>query len=169
MHMQRAGVSDDLLKRQRRLPHWQVGGSTYFITFRSRRGALPDAALRVIPAHLLHDQGVKYEFFFAVVMPDHVHLLIRPLQKSAGAWHDLRDILGPMKGACARSINKVLGTSGAVWQDESFDRIVRDQKEYEEKLTYMWNNPAKAGLVERPHDWPHYVFRPEDDRRAVRD
>ena len=155
-------TAHELLKRHR-LPHWQLGGSTYFITFRSRRGALPDAALRVIPPHFLHDHGVKYEFFFPVIMPDHVHLLIRPQEQSPGVWHDLRDTLGPMKGACARSINKVLATSGSVWQDESFDRIVSDQKEYEEKVQYMWNNPVNAGLVERAEDWPHYVFRPGAD------
>jgi REP element-mobilizing transposase RayT len=154
--------SDEVLKRNRRLPHWQLGGSTYFVTFRSRRGALPDPALSVIPAHLLHDHGVKYEFFFGVVMPDHVHLLITPLEKLPNVWCDLRDILGPMKGASARSINKLLATSGPVWQDESFDRIVRDQEEHEEKVAYMWNNPVKAGLVGRVEDWPHYVLRPSE-------
>lgn len=36
-------IDQDLHIRRRHLPHWQVGGNVYFITFRSARGVLPDA------------------------------------------------------------------------------------------------------------------------------
>ena len=53
----------------------------------------------------------------------------------------------------ARRINQLLGTDGAVWQDESWDRIIRDEEEMIEKLSYMMHNPVKAGLVRRPEDY----------------
>jgi hypothetical protein len=66
-----------------------------------------------------------------------------------------------IKGTSARSINNLLGTAGALWQEESFDRIVRDQNEYDEKLQYMWNNPVKAGLVKVSHEYQYFLYPPE--------
>ena len=75
-------------------------------------------------------------------MPDHVHLLIRPIGQ-----YTMPRILQGIKGASARRINERRGNAGPFWQDESWNRIVRDAGEFEEKLVYMANNPAKAGLV----------------------
>ncbi|MBZ0203591.1 MAG: hypothetical protein K8I03_11305 [Ignavibacteria bacterium] len=45
-----------------------------------------------------------------------------------------------------------------MWQDESFDRIIRDDKELNEKLNYMFNNPVKAGITENPWDYVGWYF-----------
>ena len=110
--------------------------------------------------HIEFDHAKKYELFFSVVMPDHVHLLLKPLEKSNNCWWSLAEIMRGIKGTSARFINSILGTSGAVWQEESFDRIVRDQKEYDEKLQYMWNNPVNAGVVEVSDEYDYFVFAP---------
>ena len=96
-----------------------------------------------------------------VVMPDHTHLLLQALANSAGTYIDLAEIMQGLKGASARSINKLLGRGGALWQEEYFDRIMRDAAEYEEKMEYMWKNPVKAGLVGNPEDYDFFVFPPE--------
>jgi REP element-mobilizing transposase RayT len=81
-------------------------------------------------------------------MPDHVHLILAPSENIS-----LSRITRGIKGALARLINKRRETAGAFWQDESWDRVVRDPEELREKLEYMLNNPVKAGLVTRPEDW----------------
>lgn len=149
-----------VIKRRHNLPHWEMEGAVYFITFRCAIGPLPPQALGQIKTSLLHDHGRRYELFMAVVMPDHVHLMIRPLPRPGGGQVGLPEILQGIKGASARAINKILGRGGAVWQRESFDRIVRDQEEFEDKCKYMWNNPVKAGLVARPEEWK-FIVRPE--------
>src|SRR5438094_99639 len=116
-------MDERLRKRRRHLPHWELGGSVYFITFRSARGLLPEPALRQVMVHILYDHGRRYDLHFAVVMPDHTHLLLQPLEKSPKAWHELSGILKALKGISARRINQLSGTSGTVWQEESFDRI----------------------------------------------
>src|SRR5687768_17310610 len=146
-------MEPELRKRRRHLPHWQLGGSVYFITFRSARGALPSVAMKQVITNVLHDHGCRYDHHFGVVMPDHTHLLLQPLTKAAGTWHELPEIMKSLKGVSARRINQLLGTSGTVWQEEYFDRIVRDAQEYEEKVNYMWNNPLKAGFVSDPEEW----------------
>ena len=46
-----------------------------------------------------------------------------------------------------------------VWLDENYDRIIRDNKEFQEKMNYIINNPAKANLVETAKDYKWlYIF-----------
>jgi REP element-mobilizing transposase RayT len=151
-------IDQDLHIRRRHLPHWQVGGSVYFITFRSARGSLPDAALRQVMENISYDHGKRYDLHLAVVMPDHVHLLLQPREKEAGRWFDLAEILKGIKGVSSRRINQLLETTGTVWQAENFDRIMRNEEEYLQKWEYMWNNPVKAGLVSQPEQYPFFVF-----------
>jgi putative transposase len=150
-------VTQDLVIRRRHLPHWQLGGSVYFVTFRSRRGSLPDEALRLVVDHLLYDHGKRYDLVFGVVMPDHVHVIFQPRESQPGTWYDLTAIMKGLKGASARRINQLLGTKGPVWQDEWYDRIIRDEQELEEKLLYLYHNPVKAGLVTDPEQYEFLV------------
>jgi hypothetical protein len=40
-----------------------------------------------------------------------------------------------------------------IWQDENFDRIIRDSEEYAQKMNYIIYNPVKAGFVAKPEDY----------------
>jgi REP element-mobilizing transposase RayT len=93
-----------------------MGGSTYFVTFRSARGVLPEVARKQVLENILCEHGKRADVLFGVVMPDHVHLLIRPLEKHPGIWNDLSKILQGIKGVSGRKINQLLGTTGSVWQ-----------------------------------------------------
>ena len=132
---------------KRHLPHWQVGGRSYFVTFRSVIGVLPSGALEIVKYHILFDHARRYDLLFGVVMPDHVHLLFRPLVKEDGSWYELPQIIRGIKGTSAKRINSLLGRSGSVWQEEYFDRMIRDEEEMLEKWNYMWKNPLKEGLI----------------------
>ena len=154
-------TAGDLVMRRHHLPHWQQVGSTYFVTFRSRRGALPDLALDAVRACVLHDHGKRYDLAAGMAMPDHIHLLIRPRMRDAASWYDLGEIMQGIKGTSARMINRVLGTAGSVWQRESFDRIVRDEVEFREKWAYIADNPVKRGLASATGEYRWYIRPPE--------
>jgi REP element-mobilizing transposase RayT len=83
-------------------------------------------------------------------MPNHVHLLLTPMPDVA-----LAVILQRVKGASARAANRVLRRSGTLWQHESWDTAIRSDKHFETVVEYIEFNPVKAGLCERPEDWPH--------------
>ena len=151
-------VTGRLTMRKHHLPHWQRGGSVYFVTFRSARGLLPEMARAEVVRCALHRHGISYDVIFGVAMPDHVHLVLRPRERSPGTWYDLSRIMKGIKGVSARSTNRALGTRGSLWQPESFDRIVRDQREFEEKLKYMLENPVRAGLVSQTEDYRFYIL-----------
>jgi hypothetical protein len=63
-------------------------------------------------------------------------------------------ILKSLKGASSRAANKMLNTTGPVWQEESFDHVLRLQESLKEKLEYIRQNPVRGGLVPRPEDYP---------------
>ena len=90
---------------------------------------------------ILHFQDQQYFVGCYVVMPNHCHLVIRPNMGT-----DLENILGAIKGVVSRFVNKANGTRGSLWQQESFDRIVRDEKHLYRVIQYIGNNPRLAGL-----------------------
>jgi REP element-mobilizing transposase RayT len=99
-------------------------------------------------SHLRSGDGTYYDLIAGIVMPDHVHALLRPKEGV-----ELPRILKGIKGVSARIVNEARGGRGELWQDESWDRIVRDQKELDEKLQYMLDNPVRAGLVNDGWDY----------------
>jgi Rad3-related DNA helicase/REP element-mobilizing transposase RayT len=94
-----------------------------------------------VAAALRHFDGERYTLGHFIVMPNHVHVLVRPL-----AGHTLSEILKSWKSFTAREINQSLGRTGTLWQDQSFDRIVRTPQALEQFAEYIRQNPAKAGL-----------------------
>jgi putative transposase len=70
-----------------------------------------------------------------------------------------------MQGLLAEAIHylkltfaKRLGR-GIFWQKRYYDRNVRDEREFREKLRYLHRNPVKAGLCQRPQEWARSSFR----------
>jgi REP element-mobilizing transposase RayT len=140
---------------RRRLPHYQKPSRPIFVTFcKLDREPFPPAARDIILKHCLHDDRKRFHLHAAVVMPDHVHLLLTPLQDENGWPYGLPLILKLIKGISARNINRLQSRSGPVWQEESFDHVLRTNESFEEKLEYIRQNPVRRGLAKQPEDYP---------------
>jgi REP element-mobilizing transposase RayT len=87
----------------------------------------------------------------AVIMPTHVHLLIR---NTLGRTGDLLADLAQFKGFSGRMANAILRRTGPFWAREDFDHWCRNADKVEDAVRYIRNNPVKAGLVKRWQDWP---------------
>jgi len=85
---------------------------------------------------LRHFDGDRYVLDEWVVMPNHVHVLVTPLGN-----HALSDILHSWKSFTANQINKARGTSGQLWQHESYDHIVRSERQLHHFRQYIRENP----------------------------
>ncbi len=103
---------------------------------------LPEIAAELESA-LRHFDGDRYILDAFVVMPNHVHVLVKPLP-----GHDLEEILHSWKSFTAHRINKRLGRSGQLWEHESFDHLLRSSKQLENLRKYIHENPRKAGLAD---------------------
>ncbi len=90
----------------------------------------------------------RYRLHAWCVMPNHVHVVAEPL-----ADHELPGILHSWKSYCAKQINRMVGRTGTLWQDESYDHLIRDGDDLERCVKYTIQNPGKAGLK----DWPWFA------------
>jgi putative transposase len=134
------------------LPHWQMGGAMYFVTFRifkpETTPSLATEERAVVKAAILSPHGQMWNVHTLTVMPTHVHILATPLLQAPGRWYSLSMILQRVKGGSSYHMNARRRAAGPLWQPESFDRIVRDEAEYLEEAIYILNNAVKAGLAE---------------------
>jgi REP element-mobilizing transposase RayT len=68
-----------------------------------------------------------------------------------------------LKRFTAREGNRILGFTGQpFWQDESYDRLVRDEGEFQRIVRYIETNPVNAGLVAMPEEFPWSSAGPID-------
>jgi putative transposase len=138
---------------KRNLPHWTMDGAIYFVTFRTKTGMLSFEEQEIVFRHIKRGNKKFYVLIAVVVMPDHVHLIFRPFKK-----YTLIRVMKGIKGVSARLINEDRNMRGTVWQDESYDRIIRNEEELQQKIRYMSLNPVKAELVEKPEDYPFWFY-----------
>ena len=145
---------------QRRLPHYEDPGNVYFITFNTATGYdLTDNDKDVTLAAIKYHADKKYKLYACAIMKTHVHLIIYPLKDYKGNFFSLAQIMHSIKSYSAHKINKILDKEGSIWLDENYDRIIRDDMDYIEKMNYIIYNPVKAGLVERPEDYKWLYYR----------
>ena len=105
---------------------------------------LKDDRLSLIANHAIHYfHNQHYELGASVVMPNHVHCIVRPFSAND---MQLEYIIGSWKSYTARRINLAIDQRGKLWQDESYDRIVRDEVHLWRCLQYIGRNPKKAGM-----------------------
>lgn len=103
-----------------------------------------------LQTRLQHFNGELYHLVCSVIMPNHCHAVIRPFQ-----GHELEDLIGAMKSITARHINAATGGNKDLWQQESYDRIIRDTVHLRKVINYIGRNPAGCGLPQ--HRWPRWI------------
>lgn len=108
----------------------------------------PRIALMVENA-LLYFDNERYCLHAWVIMPNHIHVLFTPK-----GW-TLTNIIQSWKSYTAKQANLILSKTGKFWQEDYFDRYIRDERHYWAVLNYIENNPVKAGLCQRKEDWPY--------------
>ncbi len=119
----------------------------------------------VVENALLRRYANLYTLWAYVVMPNHVHVFLRPkliarteVRATDNDWQEyapLKKITQYLKGNSAREANNILGRTGqSFWQEESYDHWARDEDEFYRIIAYIENNPVKAGLAPLPEGWP---------------
>ncbi len=149
---------------RRNLPHLQRDEKPHFLTFCTyRRRILPDWARSIVLDACLRANGTTVHLHAAVVMPDHVHLIFTPLlDLNKSEIISLARITKAIKGASSHLINRQLNSHERIWQEESFDRVLRSSEKLDDKIEYICNNPVRKGLVAVAEQYPWtWVADPE--------
>ena len=153
---------------KRRLPHFERPWAKYMVTFstREKRQLAPAERDIVLESVLYAHNHRQYQLFAACVMPDHVHLLFEPQIKEQDAagkpvFWSLREILQGIKSTTAHKINKAANVTGVhVWEEESFDRMMRGDADLEEKFHYICRNPWDNGVAPQTENY-RWLWTPE--------
>jgi hypothetical protein len=101
----------------------------------------PDAR-EVVSGSLGHFQGERWWTGDFVVMPNHVHGLFQPT-----SGYELEKVLGSVKGFVSTRLTKQGVKEGNLWQQENYDRLVRDREELDVWRRYIRGNPDKARIA----------------------
>jgi REP element-mobilizing transposase RayT len=152
----------------------------YFVTFNTLLKR-PLLANDLVHAAFLNfaERGLKFKVATGryVLMPDHLHVFVRiGHDMTLRRWESgLKQSLGkalaqlghkpttfPLRGVvpALRAEDRATGSTlktklKSFWQPGFFDRLLRRDESYAQKWDYVWRNPVRAGLVERPEDWPY--------------
>ena len=96
----------------------------------------------IVEEAIRHFDGERYQLHAWSIMPNHVHVIVEPEK----GW-ELKRIVYTWKSYTAHRINRYLNRKGQFWEQESYDHIIRSEKEYWFQIDYVWSNPDKAGLT----------------------
>jgi REP element-mobilizing transposase RayT len=182
---------------RRHLPHIEVPDGYFFTTACTKvRGELTEQERDEVLSAIRYMDGKKYDLDAAVVMPDHFHLLLHPKRKDAGWYYSLSEIFHSIKSYSARQILQLRQTlfvqepkvwtrktladpsrqvarrktqpENKIWQDENHDHLIRNEKDYSEKLQYILFNAVVKGLVSAPFEYPwlYWIGMPDQPNIA---
>jgi REP element-mobilizing transposase RayT len=129
-------------ERRRRIEAWTDAGHGSCLLHRAE-------AAQIVWDNWRHFASQRYDIGPWVIMPNHVHILIRV----HGGW-SLESIVRSWKSYSAKRLMAVTGVSAPVWLEDYWDRFIRDERHWQSTRAYIENNPVMAGLVSQPEDWP---------------
>lgn len=159
-------------KRRKTIKHYNIRGHGHFLTFscfkqlpllnqdRSRKW-LTDA---LKTAKITHN----FALWAYVIMPEHAHLLVYPLEQE----YNLSLFLKSIKQSVSKKAKEYLKYNNREWLEKltlkqgdkdifrfwqagpGYDRNINSKEELYEKIDYIHNNPVKSGIVSTPAEWP---------------
>lgn len=135
-----------------RLPHWRADDVRYYVTFRHRR-ELDETERRALLSALLRPEGRKWDLLILCVLPTATELIFTVREQPTGRPYELADIIEKAKVKAGKAIIKKTGERFPPFYHESYDRIIRDDVELEERWLAILESSVAAELTEDPEDW----------------
>jgi len=158
-------------KRRKTIKHYNIQGHAHFLTFSCYRQLplLNRDRSRYWLINAIEQAKTKYSYslWAYVIMPEHVHLLVYPLEQI----YDISLFLKAIKMSVARKAKHYLQENKQEWLDKltvkrgsrkvfrfwqsgpGYDRNINTKEELFEKFNYIHNNPVKRELVSAPEEW----------------
>ena len=126
-------------------------GQTYFVTAVTyqRRPILVDNASLLLEAIRYSRSRFQFDLQAFVILPDHFHLMIRPIDAS------LSRVMKCIKQRFAGQFKSAKNIRGRLWQHRFWDHVIRDDRDWKKHMNYIHFNPVKHGFVDDPFQWTH--------------
>lgn len=124
----------------------------YFVTFRHRRD-LDESERQLLLRALLKPEGKKWNLVIVCVLPGETNLIFSVNEAPSGEPYELAEIVERAKTKTGKAIVKKSGERWPPFYNESFDRIVRDDEELEQRWQEILDSPVALELVEDPEEY----------------
>lgn len=142
-----------------KLPHWRADDVRYFVTFRHRR-ALDEAERRVLFKYLIRPEGRRWDLVILCVLPEKTDLIFTVREGRGGEPYELSDVVESAKRKAGNVIIKNTGERFPPFYAESFDRIIRDEAELEDRWNEILESPVTAELCEDQEEYD-FLYVPQ--------
>ena len=143
---------------------------SYYLTLvtQGRKPLLIDNIDVLRHAFKLSKKKYVYDIEAIVILPDHIHMIIRPkisTEYSKIIRHIKRSFVyglsQEIKEQSKLEISHAKYGRGhaGVWQERFYEHTIRDEKDWLEKMEYIKINPIKHNYVENLADWEYTSFK----------
>lgn len=136
-----------------KLPHWRADDVRYYVTFRHRR-PLDAAECALLLRELLKPDGDKWDVLIACALPENTELIFTVREDKHGRPYELSELVEKAKTKAGKAVVKRTGERFPPFYTESYDRIVRDDPELEERWQAIFDAPVNLELCEDPEEYP---------------
>ena len=134
------------------MPHWRADGEIYYLTFKHRR-ELNEDERNILLKQLLSPHGRKWDLMLVCVLPEVTELLFTVMEARDGEVYELSEIVEKAKNKAGKYIIKASGERFPPFYTESYDRIVRDEVELDERWNEILESPVRLELCEDPEEY----------------
>jgi REP element-mobilizing transposase RayT len=134
---------------------------TYYVTFRHRR-PLEAIERRDLLAGLLRTDGRDFEMVIVCVLPERTEMMFRQPGEEPP---DLSKIIEAAKRKAGKKVLKRTGEPWTPFYGESYDRIVRDAAEFEDRFREIGSAPVAEDLVEEAEAWDGLWIAPASEQK----
>jgi len=148
-----------------------ASGYSYYITIVThRRNPILLENLELLRASFKASKQIfDYEIDAIVIMPDHLHMIITPAISD-----QYPKIIGYIKAYFSKHCDPKYFANQSqshsrdkrrhkpIWQKRFFEHTIRNEKDWQEKIVYMQNNPVKHGWAEDVRGWEYSSFAKRD-------
>ena len=138
------------VRKKIRLPHNAYShGHAFFITISTQSKSpwfiLYPSLCDVATDHMRNLASVYTIKIYAwCIMPDHIHLLVQ--------GKTIIDFIRGFKGKMTPEFRKI-EPQKKLWQRSFFDHALRKEESLSDVASYIWENPVRAKIIEKPNEY----------------
>lgn len=142
-------------------------GHSYFLTINTyaRNPILIENINLLRQSFKVSKLNYDYEIQAIVILPDHIHMIIN-LENASLYPKIIRSIKQYFSKHCHAKYYEHLEQSTSryhegylpVWQKRYYEHTLRNEKDFQQTLQYMYENPQKHGWIENAKDWRYSSF-----------
>ncbi|AIE87554.1 hypothetical protein [Fimbriimonas ginsengisoli] len=135
-----------------RLPHWRADDVNYYVTFKHRR-SLDEFERRMLLRGLIKPDGRRWDLLIVCVLPEVTELIFTVREAPTGVPYELSDVVEKVKSKVGRDIIKRTEERFPPFYNESYDRILRDDDEFQAFWERIFESPVANELAEDPEQY----------------